>query len=170
MENIIDNWLQDVFEKFVKDKQLISIHIDELFPQYHSKDKEEFFTFCVNVFDILSAKMVELEPPFTYQINMQIELRNASRNLKGLPRNKVSLIESIDSKSSPEIIIFCPSKEYWKPIVEMYACPVYFLLDNKNTNYYWLYQEYRTVDDLIDNETYHRWLTGSFPSEFRQIV
>jgi hypothetical protein len=159
MENIIDDWLQSVFEKISKDKQNASIHIEELFPQYHFESKKELFTFCVNMLEAISTRAKQQKLPFIYQINVQIELESSSNNIKGLPADKDALIKSIDDKSNPEIVIFCPSKEYWKPVVEMYACPVYFLLGN--TNCYWLYQEYRTVDDLKDNEPYHRWLTGS---------
>ena len=106
-------------------------------------------------------ELKELQIDFKYCVDLVFELKGTNRRIKQVPKIKSKLIESIDIKSVPEISIYCPEKKFFEPKLEFYVSPIPFNLDlDKNTFAY--YEEYRTIDDMLDNHPFSRWFTVRF--------
>lgn len=98
----------------------------------------------------------------TTQIDLQFELLNFGNSIRTVPKSIDSLINLLDESTMPEIIIYTPKKEIWRPKLEMYFCPIPFSIDAVRDDVHILYEEYRTMDEHESNEEFLSWLTLSY--------
>ena len=96
------------------------------------------------------------------QVDLYIELLSKSNSIIGTPGDLPNLIEEIDDFGMPEIFIFKPEKIFWQPKKQMYVSPLTFKIDVIIDDVVNFYQEYRTMDEIIENIEFTRWITFSY--------
>ncbi len=94
-----------------------------------------------------------------FRLDLKIKLEE-SEHSTGRPKNIKEIIESIDSFSMPEVLIYRPFLEDNLKInmFEFYRSPLLIQIGGGIGDFKLFYKEYRTYDFNCDNESFTRWL------------
>ncbi|WP_316841951.1 hypothetical protein [Pedobacter gandavensis] len=150
-----------ILERFSESFNTESHHIDEFVTESSFQTKKDIFFDSINVFNefISNAANYSLA---TTQIDLQFELLNCGNFIRTVPKSIDSLINLLDESTMPEITIYTPKKEIWRPKLEMYFCPIPFNISAVGEDVHVLYEEYRTMEEHESNEEFLSWLTLSY--------
>lgn len=159
MEIMLD--ISKIVNDFYETEQLKSIHIDEVISTDLLLTKKDIFFKSTEVYKNIISDFSK-NKPISVQIDLQIELVGEDTSVKGVPKNLDELIDSIDDFAMPEISISIPKKIIWPPKLEMYICTIPFKMLELPSDISILYEEYRTIDELLANDPFYRWLTCSY--------
>ncbi len=153
--------IKNVVRDFVGGSGTKSFHIDEVVDPNKISTSEKLFNESIGALKQTIESLITSKVPF-FKVELFIELIEESSDLKGAPKELATLIDEIDLFSMPEVFISVPIKEYWQPQIETYTCPLSldFGLDFKKLVAF--YYEYRTLDQMIENDVFNRWVIFSY--------
>ena len=148
-------WLRENLEDF-NSSGCISTHLNL------SKDtNHDYFNTSINIFNELNKDLeffdIELSD---LRIELQFELLSEENIIKGVNNSFQDLISSLDKNNPPEVIISKRKRDYvdYIPKIEYYMSPLPFIIESLKNNFYeYYYTEYRTFDELLNEEEYTRW-------------
>ncbi len=153
--------ISSIVDRFIETGKTQSAHTDELVNEGMLKRRSDLFHQSIRFYNEAIAKIYDMKVPLVH-VELYIELLSSNTDITGVSPDLKLLIEQIDDFSMPEIYISKPVADYWQPKIEMYVSPLPFeiklVLDDVNI----YYQEYRLIDDQIDNVEYTRWLKFSY--------
>lgn len=158
MEKIkLGHWLQESITRLTNGDKLCDIHIDNLLG-YNCKTKKEIMEFSLQVFKQgINLIDVGIE---NVQFEIQIRLDSYTSKILGVPKSKTELCNSIDMYGVPELLLFRPLKNPNITLIESYSSPVPFqMLEPEMQNCYTRYDEYRTVEEMNNDEEFVRWFS-----------
>jgi|GEM_PF-3768819 len=149
-----ETWIKKSLLVISQDGALCKLHIDEILPNIDFQNKKEIFSVCIEYFN----KAVNLASEISkgIKIELHIELKSTSNYIQYTPKELSELLEHIDEYSMPELLLFEPTRNIILPKLERYMSPLPFSL-NLSENCYTNYTEYRTLDEMRDNEKFTRW-------------
>lgn len=153
--------ISKIVNDFYETEQLKLIHIDEVISADLLLTKKDIFFKSIEIYKNVISDFNK-EKSISVQIDLQIELIGDDTFVRGVPLNLSELIDLIDDLAMPEISIFIPKKVIWPPKLEIYACAIPFKLIELPSDISILYEEYRTIDELLANDSFYRWLTCSY--------
>ncbi len=146
-------WIEENIDK-LNSENYISVHLDELNVEkkYLQKGIEILKIVKENI-ETINIELSEIK------IEIQYELLNTNNIIKGVPSSLTELKNKIDKNNPPELIISKRQKGYldYIPKIEYYISPLPFLINELETIFSCYYTEYRTIDDLLENEVYSSW-------------
>jgi hypothetical protein len=155
----INNWLLET-----SDVPKSSIHVNELI-QVDSKFGFSDLQKSISLFGS-GCRWLRDNNKKDRLFELHIELISEFEKIKLVPKNMRALVKSIDPFCVPEFYILdVESKPFLpnKAVLEYYQSPLPFeidLGDQKNTAV--CYNEYRSIEELMDNSPFSRWLIFSF--------
>lgn len=154
---IID-WIKDNISK-LNTENYISIHLDEL------NINKDYLSNGINILKQVNNELEKYDSiNSSLKLDLQFELISENNVISTVPRSYNDLINSIDEQNSPELIISYRQSGYldYIPEMEYYMSPIPFDIQENNDKLFKLhYSEYRTVDELLENEIFSRWLNLS---------
>lgn len=158
----IKDWLETAFEELDKLGQAQGIHADN-FRELNktSLDKNNLLYKSIFIFNEGCEKILS-QDRLGIQLDLRIELKECSNQIIGVPKTIEQLIEALEGIHSPEIVLFKPVIRPFFPVIEYYASPLPFELSGVFNGTKIIYEEYRTVEELLNKEEYQRWLTFSY--------
>jgi len=151
----IKTWLSSAIDEVKTTGNACDIHVDE-FISPNINSSEDLFYDSLMIFNKICQVAVEFDIK-DLELYLHIDLKNNLNKLHGVYSNISELIESIDIGSMPEIILYKPVLPTTPPPIEFYRSIIPFkikgIIDNKIIGFY---KEYRTYEELLDNENFYR--------------
>lgn len=163
----IKDWLQLSVEKLSKGEKLYDIHLNSLhgYNVLNNSSPIDVGQFCISLFeqclDFISAEQID-----NFQLELKIELESNSNILQGVPNSLSELLNSIEIRCMPELLVYMPEHRIWLPRIEYYVCPIPFnILEGNFENVYSYYSEYRDLEEKKENCEFTRWFTLGYLKE-----
>ncbi|WP_257668273.1 hypothetical protein [Parapedobacter tibetensis] len=153
--------ITSALDSFYETKTPSFLHLDEIYPKNELMSKGQLFVNGISLFNEIVHLCVERRM-LDCMIDLQIELESNSTNIVRVPNDEQSLISMVDTLSMPEITVSVCKTPIWPPKIELYIAPLPFKISNMLDGGFALYEEYRTLEELVSNMEYSRWLTLSF--------
>lgn len=153
--------VKKVVQNFVDRGGTHSFHIDEIVEAYEVSTSEKLFNESIRVLKEVIESLITSKAPI-FKVELFVELIGERSDLKGAPKELSLLIDEIDLFSMPEVFISIPVKEYWQPKIETYTCPLTFDFGMSFEKLTAFYYEYRTFDQMLENDTFDRWVIFSY--------
>lgn len=163
MKKKIFNWLDKSLNEIKKNGDVRDIHIDE-FSETELRDAEDFLIASCSILKELSliAKKINLSG---FRLDLNIELKE-SKEWMGRPINLKNIIESIDTYSMPEILVYkpIPNDNLSTNTMEFYRTPILFKICENVEDFNLFYEEYRNYVDIDEKECFTRWISFVYNS------
>jgi len=152
----LSSWLKESLINIYEGNTLCDIHIDNFFDFKFNKkslilsSSIEILLYCVKELNSEKEKL---------QIEIRIELKSVSNKIQGVPKDIITLTNSINGDFVPELLLFPQVNKKDVVVIENYSCPLPFELIKEKGDFHFIYDEYRDMDDFKDELEYTRWLT-----------
>lgn len=159
MKKKIENWLIINVEKIQRGSYSESIHIDE-FVNFDSQETKIILDKTIEIANVIKG-FCDKNHYENVVVMLNIDLIE-TQTLNGVLRNEESLLDEIDIYGMPEIILYPKNNETSIPLVEFYRSPLPFKITNLDDSITVFYREYRTFEEIINNEDFTRNLDFSF--------
>ncbi|CAH0336552.1 hypothetical protein FVB9288_02258 [Flavobacterium sp. CECT 9288] len=145
-------WLKTNIEE-IESKLYISKHLNDFFSY------DNFFSFGNKLLCEVEKQIFEGTLDCSeIKFELQFELLSLKNTFQGVPHSFLEFESRINKAIPPELIISKRKKGYldYIPKIEYYMSPLPFIIEDLNGLDYF-YTEYRTIDELNENESYTSW-------------
>jgi len=156
MKNIIEWYEESLFKINNNEEYNVSdIHIDRVM-KVNSKSRKEMYEKAIQIWNELCSH-INVKDLKGKVLAMDIVLEENEGKLLGVMRTEDEIISGISLHDMPEIMLYEASKTD-KIIGEYYNSALPFKIDELNANTVVSYQEYRSFEELLEEDEYTRFI------------
>jgi protein-tyrosine phosphatase len=149
----LEKWLVNALAEAKKSGITQDIHISEL-DVVDKNTPIENIDFSISIFRKVTKILQDVDSE-GIGVFLSIELQ-PSLLLGNIPNSIEEVAEQYNKSTVPEIIIYKPYNSELPNKLQFYRCPILLFNLNKEDKFMIFYKEYRTIDEMIDNEDFHR--------------